>query len=103
MDHLSVSSELDSSKRRSSSRFLSKSVQRGLRQLKKDEHDLRVAHLVKKNATFYRRQKICETFTTFMIILIFTRKKQYTSFLIVNISDLRLLTTKVTKQCKSLT
>ena len=69
-----VSPEHESPKRRSSSRFLSKSVQRGLRQLKKDEHDQRVADLVKKNAIFYKRQKICESFTTFTIIFCFTRK-----------------------------
>ena len=67
-----LSPEHEDPKRRSSSRFLSKSVQRGLRQLKKDEHDQRVADLVKKNAIFYKRQKICESFTTFSIIFSFT-------------------------------
>ena len=68
----SLSPEHEDPKRRSSSRFLSKSVQRGLLQLKKDEHDQRVADLVKKNALFYKRQKICESFTTFTIIFCFT-------------------------------
>ena len=52
----------------------SRSVQQTLRQLKKDEHDIRVAKLLKKNETFYRRQKVCESFTTFSILVSFSGK-----------------------------
>ena len=69
-----VSITVESPKRRCSARLLSQSVQQTLRQLKKDEHDIRVAKLLKKNETFYRRQKVCESFTTFSILVSFSGK-----------------------------
>ena len=44
-----VSLAVESPKRRCSARLLSQSVQQTLRQLQKDEHEIRVAQLVKKN------------------------------------------------------
>ena len=67
-----VSLAMESPKRRCSARLLSQSVQQTLRQLQKDEHEIRVAQLVKKNITFYKRQKVCESFTTFSILVSFS-------------------------------
>jgi hypothetical protein len=67
-----VSLAVEPTQRRCSARLLSQSVQQTLRQLQKDEHELRVAHLVKKNITFYKRQKVCESFTTFSILVSFS-------------------------------
>jgi hypothetical protein len=67
-----VSLAMESPKRRCSARLLSQSVHQTLRQLQKDEHELRVAQLVKKNITFYKRQKVCESFTTFSILVSFS-------------------------------
>ena len=67
-----VSLAVEPTQRRCSARLLSKSVQQTLRQLQKDEHELRVAQLVKKNITFYKRQKVCESFTTFSILVSFS-------------------------------
>ena len=63
---------VESPKRKCSARLLSQSVQQTLRQLKKDEHDLRVAQLVQKNKSFYKKQKVCESFTTFTILVSFS-------------------------------
>ena len=63
---------VESPRRRCSARLLTQSVQQTLRQLQKDEHELRVAQLVKKNITFYKRQKVCESFTTFSILVSFS-------------------------------
>ena len=63
---------VESPKRKCSARLLSQSVQQTLRQLKKDEHDLRVAQLVQKNKSFYKKQKVCESFTTLTILVSFS-------------------------------
>ena len=67
-----LSVTMESPKRKCSARLLSQSVQQTLRQLKKDEHNLRVAQLIRRNEKFYRRQKVCESFTTFSILLSFS-------------------------------
>ena len=67
-----VSLGLESPKRRCSTRLLSQSVQQTLRQMKREEHELRVANLVRKNKAFYKKQKVCESFTTFSILVSFS-------------------------------
>ena len=67
-----VSLVMESPKRRCSARLLSQKVQQTLKQLQKDEHEIRVAQLVKKNIIFYKRQKVCEFFTTFSILVSFS-------------------------------
>lgn len=52
--------------------MLSQSVQQTLRQLQKDEHKARVAELIRRNAIFYRRQKLCETIFSSSILVSFS-------------------------------
>ena len=72
-----LSVTMESPKRKCSARLLSQSVQQTLRQLKKDEHNLRVAQLIRRNEKFYRRQKVCESFTTFSILLSFSGERAH--------------------------
>ena len=58
--------------RRCSARLLSQSVHQTLKQLQREEHESRVAELVRKNRIFYRKQRICESFTAFAIIVSFS-------------------------------
>ena len=67
-----VSLAVEPTQRRCSARLLSQSVHQTLRQLQKDEHEIRVAQLVKKNQTFYKQQKVCESFSTFSILVSFS-------------------------------
>jgi hypothetical protein len=69
-----VSLTMESPKRRCSARLLSQSVHQTLEQLQKDEHDLKVTQLLKKSETYYKRQKVCETFITFSILVSFSGK-----------------------------
>ena len=46
-------------------------MRRGLRRLQKDDHNARVAQLIRNDRAFYRKQKIFETFATFLIIFCF--------------------------------
>ena len=71
---ISLAMPPESPKRKCSARLLSQSVQQTLKKLKKDEHDLRVATLLQKDKAFYRKQKVCESFTTFSILVSFSGK-----------------------------
>ena len=43
-----------------------------LKQLQREQHEARVAALVARNRVFYRRQRCCESFTAFVIIVSFS-------------------------------
>ena len=65
----------DSPDRRCSTRLLSASVHQTLKQLQKEQYEQRVAQLVHRNKIFYRRQRICESFTAFLILVSFTGRE----------------------------
>ena len=76
---------VESPARRCSTRLLSKSVQQTLRQLQKEEHELRVANLVQKHRIFYRRQRVCESVTTFSILLVFSGRFMFSIVFFYNL------------------
>ena len=46
-------------------------LRRGLKQIQKDEQAARVRELKRKQLEFYKKQKVCETFSTISIISTF--------------------------------
>ena len=65
--------------RRCSTRLLSASVHQTLKQLQKEQYEQRVSQLVHRNKIFYRRQRICESFTAFLILVSFTGRQSISS------------------------
>ena len=63
-------------------------IRRGLKQLQKDDQAARVKELKRKQLQFYKKQKVCETFSTISIISGFGSKYHTTCLLIFSRSVL---------------
>ena len=63
-------------------------IRRGLKQLQKDDQAARVKELKRKQLQFYKKQKVCETFSTISIISTFGCKYtilHFTYFLYIRV------------------